>query len=1258
MDKFVKLRKIGEGSFGKAYLVKSKTNGEQYVVKEIGIIKMNAREREESRKEVAVLAQLNHPNIVTYRESFEEHGSLFIIMDYCAGGDLYSKISAQRGVLFQEAQVLDWFVQICLALKHIHDRKILHRDIKSQNIFLTMSGRVRLGDFGIAKVLNSTVELARTCIGTPYYLSPEICENKPYNNKSDVWSLGCVLYELATLKHAFESGNMKNLVLKIIRGSYPPISPKYSYDMRGLLAQLFKRSPRDRPSINTILKKPFLRPRIQKFLSDAEFSDEFSHTVMHGVKLKKKLDPSPGGAVRPPVVPARPPSAGRARPPAAGGRYDPAKVYGKPMVRKSKENRASADLKKRPGSAENRRPLPVGPSASLEKRRQELIAREKKRQEEARNKQYEKRHQELVEKQKIARMNRAREEGWKNIISMGSGDSDRGSNRDKVKVDVDRGKLNWPASQGERAGAEQRGKYDQYNAYLDKLEQERQERAAGLAPQQRDYMAAGPVGAHRPGQGMRGPSPVPGVPYPSQLAVRQAQENRVKAEEAAERAKIVGDFLQRKKEAALNRARGQADLFGRPNSGGQQRNAGAQAKPEASPFAARNKEEQEYLQNLRKIRLQNFNERRKLQADLGKNRVDHNISQEERKNKIKALRLQADQRAHELKVNLEREAFERKMKLMENQRQNVAVGADVRMKVVTPAAAAPMTKILQEIGVAVAPAVPQAVQKAESPATQMSREKQAEAIKKNLSENSPYVVCSKWGSPAELVVEAPESARSQWADEHQTLSMLPLEQTSSQHSEDSTPDDCSQPEPPSARRQWGGKAGTVLHALREVKIASATVTLPDDSPGDRPQIGVTQGSSKLFDRVHIFDEDGDLGEDKPRRIPLTGETVTLQSNQTPAQKKQQKSGQMKGLLATGCFDVANAKILRTCSEPDLARLFKTIEKENSFGKCANPKPSRSVELQAGDDDDDDDDGGDEGDEGDEEGVDSQQEEISAESPEGKPDKPLETEDKLKPEESADVDIADVEEYAVNEEEDEDDELLTVRESMASLLSLEADDDDSDRVAFSLSDSDATPRSGTSNAVDGSNNKEVEEETKKAENNEESGMKEEDKTAGGEDTVKQVLEVEGHTAVESAEVTENTDEADFGGEDEDVEENMSDNEECDEDGPAEQGDSRRIPVTFSQLFESDEESDEGDEEEDEYDVFSNLEESRMELEQDLGCEKFLQAYKAVQAVHEDEDEDIEAGTKIALNILGTNHEHLYPKIFQLVMADTAFTEDNM
>nr|XP_045233109.1 serine/threonine-protein kinase Nek5 isoform X3 [Macaca fascicularis] len=202
MDKYDVIKAIGKGAFGKAYLAKGKSDSKHCVIKEINFEKMPIQEKEASKKEVILLAKMKHPNIVAFFNSFQENGRLFIVMEYCDGGDLMKRINRQRGVLFSEDQILGWFVQISLGLKHIHDRKILHRDIKAQNIFLSKNGMVaKLGDFGIARVLNNSMELARTCIGTPYYLSPEICQNKPYNNKTDIWSLGCVLYELCTLKH-------------------------------------------------------------------------------------------------------------------------------------------------------------------------------------------------------------------------------------------------------------------------------------------------------------------------------------------------------------------------------------------------------------------------------------------------------------------------------------------------------------------------------------------------------------------------------------------------------------------------------------------------------------------------------------------------------------------------------------------------------------------------------------------------------------------------------------------------------------------------------------------------------------------------------------------------------------------------------------------------------------------------------------------------------------------------------------------------
>ncbi|XP_010833964.1 PREDICTED: serine/threonine-protein kinase Nek5-like isoform X2 [Bison bison bison] len=297
MDQYDMIKAIGEGAFGKAYLAQRKSDSEHCVIKEINFEKMPIQEKEASKKEVILLAKMKHPNIVTFFNSFQENNRLFIVMEYCDGGDLMKRIRRQRGVLFSEDQILSWFVQISLGLKHIHDRKVLHRDIKTQNIFLSKNGMVaKLGDFGIARVLNNTMELARTCVGTPYYLSPEICQNKPYNNKTDIWSLGCVLYELCTLRHPFEGNNLQQLVLKICQAHVPPISPRFSRDLQFLLSQLFEVSPRDRPSINSILKRPFLENLIAKYLTPEVIHEEFSHPLLHKARPSASR---PAGKVAP-----------------------------------------------------------------------------------------------------------------------------------------------------------------------------------------------------------------------------------------------------------------------------------------------------------------------------------------------------------------------------------------------------------------------------------------------------------------------------------------------------------------------------------------------------------------------------------------------------------------------------------------------------------------------------------------------------------------------------------------------------------------------------------------------------------------------------------------------------------------------------------------------------------------------------------------------------------------------------------------------
>jgi len=124
---------------------------------------------------------------------------------------------------------------------------------------------IKLGDFGIARVLKHTMECAKTVVGTPYYLSPEICENKPYNHKSDVWSAGCILYELCVQKHAFEANSITALVRKILRGQYDDIPSIYSNDTRTLINAMLQQKPSARPAFLTILQQPFLQPYIQSF---------------------------------------------------------------------------------------------------------------------------------------------------------------------------------------------------------------------------------------------------------------------------------------------------------------------------------------------------------------------------------------------------------------------------------------------------------------------------------------------------------------------------------------------------------------------------------------------------------------------------------------------------------------------------------------------------------------------------------------------------------------------------------------------------------------------------------------------------------------------------------------------------------------------------------------------------------------------------------------------------------------------------------
>ena len=227
-------------------------------MKQISLFNMNKDEIEDVKNEAKILSSLYSKFVVKYLESFLIDNSLNIVMEYCDGGDLslYLNSFKETGKYLPEEKIWKIFIQTCLGINYIHSKNILHRDLKTMNIFLMKDERVRIGDLGVAKILNQN-SFANTFVGTPYYLSPEICEEKPYNEKSDIWALGCILYEMATYKHPFNASNQGALIIKILNGNYDPVKNKdYSVDLKKMISCLLEKIYLKRPTIKEILKNP------------------------------------------------------------------------------------------------------------------------------------------------------------------------------------------------------------------------------------------------------------------------------------------------------------------------------------------------------------------------------------------------------------------------------------------------------------------------------------------------------------------------------------------------------------------------------------------------------------------------------------------------------------------------------------------------------------------------------------------------------------------------------------------------------------------------------------------------------------------------------------------------------------------------------------------------------------------------------------------------------------------------------------------
>jgi len=291
MNDFTIISKLGEGAYSIVYKVKRNIDNNIYALKKVKLLNLSEKEKQNSLNEVRLLASVKSNYVISYKEAFfdEKDSTLGIVMEFADGGDLYQKIVEHKktATFFEEQDIWKIFIQLVKGLKALHDLKILHRDLKSANVFLLKDGTAKLGDLNVSKVARRGLGYTQT--GTPYYASPEVWKDQPYDNNSDIWSLGCVLYEMITLRPPFRAQNMEGLYNKVIKGQLNKIPERFSNELFEIVKLLIQVNSDLRPSCDDILKNKIIQKRIEYFKSFNGEQENDDKALLKTIKMPKNL---------------------------------------------------------------------------------------------------------------------------------------------------------------------------------------------------------------------------------------------------------------------------------------------------------------------------------------------------------------------------------------------------------------------------------------------------------------------------------------------------------------------------------------------------------------------------------------------------------------------------------------------------------------------------------------------------------------------------------------------------------------------------------------------------------------------------------------------------------------------------------------------------------------------------------------------------------------------------------------------------------